>query len=312
MGLHESVLCQEAVDGLSVKAQGIYVDGTLGRAGHSKAILRRCDDCFLYGIDKDPYALRDSCQILDKFTGRFKLLRGDFREMKSLLADEGVCKVDGILLDLGVSSPQFDDPDRGFSYHSEARLDMRMDLSQDLDAEEVINTYTQNQLQEIFSRYGEEPYSKTIAKAIVESRATKPLITTLDLVNLIRQTLPDRVLSQKGHPARRVFQALRIEVNGELEALKEILKEGPKLLKDGGRMVIITFHSLEDRMVKQAFQTCSKPETVDKRIPLRDSEMLQSGYRVVNRKPITASEAEIANNRRARSAKLRILEKKEV
>ena len=305
---HQSVLLTETITMLDVKEDGIYVDCTLGRGGHSAEILKRCPKGHLYGLDRDRQALEESQVRLSKIGDNFTCIHTDFGHMRSALAAYGVDKVDGILMDLGVSSPQFDDPERGFSYRYDARLDMRMDQTQKLDAWMVVNTYPQEELFRIFRDYGQDPHAYGIAKAIVKSRQEKPIDTTFDLVEVIRSCLPAKVLNQKGHPAKQIFQAIRIEVNQELDQLKMALRDAIEMLAPQGRLVVITFHSLEDRMVKTMFKEVAVQKKVDRRLPQIGIENLE--YELISRKPVTASDSELALNRRAHSAKLRGLKRK--
>ena len=304
---HISVLLNETIEMLNVKDDGVYVDGTLGRGGHSCEILKRCPNGHLYAIDCDEKAIEESRQRLLGVGDNFTIVHDRFENLCQILDQLGVDQVDGILLDLGVSSPQFDDQTRGFSYRMDARLDMRMDQNQELDAWQVVNMYSLEDLTRIFKEYGEEPFAYKIASKIVSIRDEKPINTTLELVDVIRDALPNSVLRKKGHPAKKVFQAIRIEVNQELNQLSIVLKEGLKRLKPGGRFVVITFHSLEDRMVKNAFKEVGVPKKVDKRLPETGIENLE--YRLINRKPVTATENELTYNNRAHSAKLRGIER---
>lgn len=308
---HTSVLLKETVDSLNVRADGIYVDATLGRGGHSALLASKLKDGHLYSFDKDSRAIEESAERLKKFGDRVTLIHADFRQMKDRLAAFGVTGVDGVMMDLGVSSPQFDDPERGFSYRFDARLDMRMDREQKLDACEVVNTYEAEKLAWIFREYGEERYAGPIARAIEKRRAAAPIETTFQLTDVIKSVLPAKVLNKKGHPAKQVFQALRIEVNGELEALKAGLEAGCDLLNISGRCAVITFHSLEDRMVKQYFKTLTDRPYVDPRIIVKDEEIGSASFLAITRKPIVAGEEELENNRRSHSAKLRVVERKE-
>ena len=306
---HTSVLLKETVDALNVREDGIYVDGTLGRGGHAKLLLSYLKDGHLYGIDKDRDALRESEANLCDYSGKYTLIHGDFRDMKNLLGEYGVERVDGVMLDLGVSSPQFDDPERGFSYRFDARLDMRMDQEQKLTAYDVINTYGEAELASVFHRYGEERYAGPIARMIVRQREKAPVETTFQLVDIIRSALPAKVLNRKGHPAKQVFQALRIEVNDELGALEAGLQPACDILKPGGRCAVITFHSLEDRIVKTIFKELTTAPFVEPRLPVKASQMEQASFTPVTRKPVTAGDEELARNRRAHSAKLRAVER---
>ncbi|MEF9967585.1 MAG: 16S rRNA (cytosine(1402)-N(4))-methyltransferase RsmH, partial [Longicatena sp.] len=233
----------------------------------------------------------------------------DFKNMKKDIEELGIEQIDGIMMDLGVSSPQFDDASRGFSYRFDAKLDMRMDQSQLLTAYDVVNTYDYHDLIRILFQYGEEKFAKQIARSIERNRAIKPIETTFELVDVIKQALPMKVLSKKGHPAKQTFQAIRLEVNGELESLKQGLRDAVNMLSVGGRCAIITFHSLEDRIVKEIFNEFSTVEAVDKRIPLLPEQMETPSYKLVNKKPISASEDELAMNNRSHSAKLRVIER---
>ena len=309
MSKHVSVLLHEAIDSLSVKEDGIYVDLTLGRGGHSKEILKRLKNGHLYAFDKDDEAIEESKENLKGFEDKLTIIRDDFRNFRQNLDKLGVKKVDGILLDLGVSSPQFDEGNRGFSYREDSRLDMRMDTRQKLTAYDVVNTYSIQELTRIFREYGEDKYSYQIARKIIEKRQQKPVETTLDLVEIIKASKPQKELAKKGHPAKQIFQALRIEVNDELGALKEALKDGLDVLNVGGRIVVITFHSLEDRITKVMFQEVSKVEGTRRNVfalPNKDDE---PDYRLVNNKVILPSESEQEENPRSRSAKLRAIER---
>ncbi len=304
---HISVLLDEAIDMLDIKPDGIYVDCTLGRGGHSSEILKRIPHGHLYAFDLDQSAIDESQKRLEAIGSNFTLIHAPFEEFNAKLDELNVGQVDGILMDLGVSSPQFDDPERGFSYRYDARLDMRMDQTQDLDAQKIVNIYPKEELLRILREYGEEPNAGRIASAIVKAREEKPIETTFELVDIIKSALPAAVLRKKGHPAKQTFQALRMEVNKELPQLTATLEQGLDRLKPGGRMAVITFHSLEDRIVKQAFANRALPKKVNRRMPVAVNETLN--YRLVNRKPITASPAELETNSRAHSAKLRGVER---
>ncbi len=308
---HTSVLLQETVDALAVRENGIYVDGTVGRGGHANLLLSYLSDGHLYGIDKDPEALAESDVNLAAHAGKYTLIHGDFRDMRRLLEEKGVYAVDGVMLDLGVSSPQFDDPERGFSYRFDARLDMRMDPSSGKSAWNVVNEYGEEELIRILREYGEEKNAVRIVRAIAEYRKTKPVDTTFELTEIIRSALPAKVLNKKGHPAKQTFQALRIEVNDELNALSEGLKDACSLLKPGGRCAVITFHSLEDRIVKNLFRSLSSAPYTDPKLPLKEADIPKPEYTLVFRKPVTADEAEIGENHRAHSARLRAIERTE-
>lgn len=306
---HVSVLLNEAIEMLDVKKDGIYVDCTLGRGGHSREILKHCPEGHLYCFDLDQNAINESTPRLKEIGSNFTCIHAPFEQLGTILDQYHIDQVDGILMDLGVSSPQFDDGTRGFSYREDARLDMRMDQEASLSAYEVVNTYSLEQLTEIFKAYGEEPFAYKIAKEIVTDREIAPIQTTFQLVDTIKKALPNAVLKKKGHPAKRVFQAIRIEVNHELSQLQTVLIEGLKRLKPKGRMVVITFHSLEDRIVKNAFKDVAVAKKVDKRIPQIGVEKLE--YHLLTRKPVTASVEELKNNPRSHSAKLRGIERNE-
>lgn len=309
MSKHISVLLNEAIAALNIKSDGIYVDLTLGRGGHSKEILKRLTNGKLYAFDKDDDAIKESSLNLKDFANK-EIIRDDFRNFKKDLLDRGVNHVDGILFDLGVSSPQFDEGDRGFSYREESRLDMRMDKRQSLDAYKVINTYSLNDLTRIFREYGEDKFSYQIAKKIVKDRENNPIETTTDLVNLIKAVKPQKELNKKGHPAKQIFQALRIEVNDELGALKCALNDALEMIDVNGRIVVISFHSLEDRIVKNTFNNVAKIEGNRHLVFSLPSEEDNPKYELVNNKVIIASDEELKNNPRSKSAKLRAIERK--
>lgn len=306
---HYSVLLKKSIDMLDIKPNGIYIDGTLGRGGHSAAILKCLKDGHLYAFDRDAAAISDSKQRLSAISDQFTCIHANFSMMKQALESFGVKKVDGILLDLGVSSPQFDEAERGFSYRFDAPLDMRMDQTQKLNASQIVNTWSYEQLVTIFYRYGEEKFARPIARAIERQRTIAAIQTTFELVAVIKSALPQKVLNKKGHPAKKVFQAIRIAVNDELGELEQALNDGLSLLKPNGRFCVISFHSLEDRMVKEAFVSASSVPKTDKRIPLLPSELPTSNYRLVHKKPITADETELNENNRSHSAKLRTIER---
>ena len=306
---HQSVLLNETIAALQVKPEGIYVDGTLGRGGHSKVLAQQLTSGHLYAFDKDETAIEESREVLKDEMDRITLIHGDFRTMKEALNRLGITKVDGVMMDLGVSSPQFDDPSRGFSYRYDARLDMRMDQSQSKDAWQVVNTYSEQELTRILHTYGEERYASSIARMIVKERAEHPVDTTLQLVDIIRRALPAREVNRKGHPAKKTFQALRIEVNGELEALQQGLSEAADLLALHGRLAVIPFQSLEDRIVKDYFRDLTSVPYVAPKLPIPESEIEQASFALVTRKPVTADEEELNENHRAHSAKLRAIER---
>ena len=255
---HVSVLLNEAIDALNIKKDGIYVDLTLGRGGHSSKILEKLTTGKLYCFDQDKEAIEQSRPRLEKISSNFEIIKSNFRNFKEELEKRGINKVDGILMDLGVSSPQFDNEERGFSYKGSARLDMRMDQEQSLDAYEVINNYSLNELCRIFREYGEDKYYYQIARKIVQNRIDSPIETTDELVDIIKSCKPQKELMKKGHPAKQIFQAIRIEVNDELGALKEALQKAIDMIDKNGRIVVISFHSLEDRIVKNMFNSVAK------------------------------------------------------
>lgn len=306
---HQSVLLNETIEALQVKPSGIYVDGTLGRGGHSHQLAQQLGSGHLYAFDKDETAIEESRQVLKDVMDRVTLIHGDFRTMKEALKRLGIDQVDGIMLDLGVSSPQFDDPSRGFSYRFDARLDMRMDQSQSKDAWQVVNTFSEEELTRILHAYGEERYASSIARMIVRQREIHTIDTTLQLVDVIRKSLPAREVNRKGHPAKKTFQALRIEVNGELDALQQGLSEAADLLALHGRLAVITFQSLEDRMVKDYFRQLTSAPYVEPRLPIPDAKMAHSPFTLVTKKPVTAGDRELSENHRAHSAKLRVIER---
>ena len=307
MGEHISVLLEEAIQSLSIKKDGIYVDLTLGRAGHSKAILDQLDSGSLLCFDLDPTALVEGGKILEATGKHYTLIHSSFASLKDELAKRGISKVDGILADLGVSSPQFDDPSRGFSYRFDSRLDMRMDTTNPFSAYEVVNTYPEKDLVRILYLYGEEKDAKGIARNIVRARQGSPIETTGQLVDLIKAAKSPKELAKKGHPAKQTFQALRIEVNHETEALEKMLEDAPELLAPGGVLSIITFMSLDDRLVKQRFKELTTIESSRHGIQLRPEEIPVPEFHLYSSKPILPSEAELQGNRRSASAKLRAL-----
>ena len=307
---HTSVLLHETIDLLDVKPEGIYVDGTLGRGGHAGALISKLTTGHLYAFDKDEQALKESAVNLADCLDRITMIHNDFRSMKEELHKFGVDEVDGIMLDLGVSSPQFDDPQRGFSYRFDARLDMRMDQTQEKDAYQIVNGYEMSDLIRVLKDYGEERYAQSIARAIVRRREKAPIETTLQLVDVIRSALPDKELRKKGHPAKQTFQALRIEVNDELGALEKGLDDALHLLKKGGRCAVITFHSLEDRIVKNMFRSYSTAPFVEPRLPIKAEQMEQASFHLVTKKAVEAQAEELEMNNRSHSARLRVIEKK--
>ena len=306
---HVSVLLDESIEALRVRPDGIYLDGTLGGAGHSSEIARRLSTGTLIGVDRDPKALAAAEARLAPWHDRVRLVHSNFRELDAILDGLGIPAVDGILLDLGVSSPQLDEAARGFSYMADAPLDMRMDPSDPLTAWEVVNHWPQEELRQILFRYGEERYAPLIAAAIVRQRELAPIDTTLALVDVIRGAMPQKALREKQHPAKRSFQAIRIAVNDELGAVDGVMRRAIDRLKPGGRLAVITFHSLEDRIVKTAMAEAARGCTCPPEFPVCVCGKKPT-LRLVTRKPITASEAELASNPRARSAKLRVGEKR--
>lgn len=307
MFTHVPVLLNECILGLNINPKGIYVDCTLGRGGHSSEILSRLTEGYLYCFDQDMQAIEESKERLARIKPNFSIIHANFSQIKEKLNELGVEKVDGILFDLGVSSAQFDDGDRGFSYRYDARLDMRMNKDNSLTAYDVVNNYSLKDLTRIFKEYGEEKYSYQIACNIVKTREIRPVETTFQLVEIIKKSLPMKALTNKGHPAKQVFQALRIEVNGELTALEKGLRSALSLLKSGGRVVVITFNSLEDRIVKNIFKELTFEGEGSRYLPTEKKEVF---YHLVNRKIILPSEQELEINPRAKSAKLRMIERK--
>ena len=305
---HVSVLLQECLDGLDIKPDGIYVDGTLGGAGHSSRIAAQLTTGRLIGIDRDPVALKAVGERLQPFADRVTLVHSNFAGVRQVLDDLGIEAVDGILLDLGVSSPQLDEAVRGFSYMLDAPLDMRMDGGAALSAHEVVNTWSQDELKRILYDYGEERYAPQIAGAICRRRAEKTIETTLELADIIRAAMPAAALREKQHPAKRSFQAIRIAVNDELGAVETVMKTAVSCLNPGGRLAIITFHSLEDRIVKNGMVAASKGCTCPPNFPVCVCGN-KPKVKLITRKPITASEEELERNPRSRSAKLRVCEK---
>ena len=305
---HVSVLLEECIDGLNIKPDGIYVDGTLGGAGHSSQIAARLTTGRLIGIDRDPVALAAAGKRLEPYKDRVTLVHSNFCEMAQVLSDLGIPAVDGILMDLGVSSPQLDDGDRGFSYMVDAPLDMRMNNEDALTAEIVVNTWSQEELKRILYTYGEERYAPQIAAAICRRREQNPIKTTLELVDIIRSAMPPAALREKQHPAKRSFQAIRIAVNDELGSVEKAMEVSIPLLNPGGRLAIITFHSLEDRIVKTAMADAAKGCTCPPQFPVCVCGK-KPKVKLISRKPIVSGSEELEANPRARSAKLRVCEK---
>ena len=304
---HYSVMCNEIIANLNIKSDGIYVDATLGYAGMSKKILEKLDKGLLIGIDQDEEARNYSDKELKKIGNNYKILAGNFSDLKDKLNEIGITEIDGIIFDLGFSSPQIDDEKRGFSFMKDGILDMRMNLDSKLTAKEIVNKYVEEDLVNYFFMYGEEKMSKLIARKIIAERKEKEINTTLELVEIIKSAVGANYF-YKNHPERKIFQALRIAVNDELEVIKKALPDAISLLKSGGRMCVITFHSLEDRIVKNIFKEYSEINEIFKGLPDIPKEY-QPKIKLINKKPILASEEEIKVNSRSHSAKLRIIEK---
>jgi len=305
---HIPVLLNECLEGLAIKSEGIYVDGTLGGAGHSSRIAQRLTTGHLYGIDRDSDAIEAATERIGG-DGRFTALRGNFHNAKELLAAVGVSKIDGVLLDLGVSSHQLDARERGFSYQGDAPLDMRMDTTSPLTARDIVNTWSEKEIARILRDYGEENWAVQLARVIVDRRAKQPIETTAQLVAIIDAAIPKKFRARDGsHPARRTFQALRIAVNDELEPLSRALEDFTDLLNPGGRICVIAFHSLEDRIVKNTFRTLNNPCVCPKEFPVCVCGKKPS-LKLITGKPITATDEELEMNPRSRSATLRIAEK---
>ena len=305
MSKHISVLLNESIDNLNIKENGIYVDCTLGYAGHSSQILKRITRGCLFAFDQDGEAIDYSRKILDQINSNYEIINSNFVNIKSELNKRNITKVDGILFDLGVSSPQLDEVERGFSFHNDSKLDMRMNQKQDLSAYEVVNNYSEEELSKIFYEYGEEKYARSIARGIVNYRSNKNIETTLELVEVIKNNVPEKY-RRDHHPARKVFQAIRIEVNDELNVLKKALEDAIDLLDDGGRLCVITFHSLEDRIVKNIFKKYSEVDKVYKGLPFIPEEYRPKIRLIGKFKP---TKEELDNNNRSRSSILRVIEK---
>ena len=307
---HKPILLNEVIEGLDIKSDGVYLDLTLGRAGHSKEILKRLSlNGLLIGIDQDEEAISYSRVELSKISNRYKIVKSNFSNIKNILSDLNISTLDGALFDLGVSSPQFDEDYRGFSYRFNNKLDMRMDLSSSLTAYDVVNTYSFKELLRVFKEYGEDKYSYNIAKNIVKERDIKPIVTTFDLVDIIKRSKPLKELNKVGHPAKQIFQAIRIEVNNELTVLKQALEDVINSLNINGRVCVITFHSLEDRIVKNLFKKYSVVEGNRINDFKKAKDIEEANFIEVNKKVIVPSEEEIINNPRSKSAKLRILKR---
>lgn len=303
---HKSVLLKECIDNLNIRSNGVYVDATLGYAGHASCILERIPDGYLYGFDQDDFAIEKSREKLSKVRDNYTIIRSNFANMEGELSKLGVTEVDGILFDLGVSSVQLDEASRGFSFHQDAKLDMRMDTSSSFSAYNVVNEYDYQELVRVLRDYGEEKYASSIARNIIKAREVKEIETTFELVDIIKNSMPMKA-KRDGHPARKSFQAIRIEVNHELDVLNDGLDQAIRLLKKGGRLCVISFHSLEDRIVKNKFKSVSEVPNSMKNLPFIPEEYVPK-YRVIS-KGIVASKEELEDNNRAHSARLRVLEK---
>lgn len=304
---HYSVLKNEVIEGLNIKSDGVYVDATLGYAGDSKEVLKRIKRGFLFAFDQDEEAIKYSDAELSKIGDNYKIIYSNFKDLKKRLNDENITLVDGFIFDLGLSSPQIDDAERGFSFMKDAALDMRMDLSGELSAKMVVNEYSLDDLTRVFREYGEEDFSRPIAKMIVSEREKKEINTTLELVEIIKKSVPYKYFVTK-HPERQIFQAIRIEVNNELDIVENTLRDAVSMLKPGGRICVITFHSLEDRIVKNVFKSLSEVNPFVKGLPVIPDEY-KPVIKLINKKPILPSELELEENSRSRSAKLRIIER---
>lgn len=303
--MHKTVLLNEAIDNLNVKEDGIYVDATLGFGGHSGLILKRVKRGFLFAFDQDEMAIEYSDKKLSEIGNNYEIIKSNFVNLKEELNKRGINKIDGIVFDLGVSSPQLDIPERGFSYHNDAPLDMRMDRDKEFSAYDVVNTYSYNDLVRILREYGEEKYASSIANNIIKTRENKKIETTLELVEVIKKSMPYKAMKDS-HPARKTFQAIRIEVNNELGVLRDALEEAVEMLNVGGRISVITFHSLEDKIVKEIFNKYSKVDSSLSKLPFIPKEYLPKFKLITN---ITPSEEELEENNRARSSRLRVIER---
>lgn len=304
---HYSVLLNEAVAGLNIKEDGIYVDCTLGGAGHSLEILKQLKNGKLYAFDQDNTALENAKIKLKDYADKVVFIKSNFKNLKKKLLEHGITEVDGVLYDLGVSSPQLDTPERGFSYNYDTRLDMRMDTDAQISAYEIVNEYDYSDLVKIFYRYGEEKFSKQIARNIEKKREVKPIETTFELVDIIKESIPAAKRRTGGHPAKRVFQAIRIAVNNELSVFEDSLEQAIDIVKKDGRISVITFHSLEDRICKQIFNSYAKRKDIPKNLPILPEESLAK-LKIITKKPIYPTDKELEENNRSRSAKLRIAE----
>ena len=305
--MHVSVLLNESIENLNIKEDGIYVDCTLGFAGHSKEILKRIKKGKLFAFDQDGEAINYSKKILDQISGNYEIIKSNFAFIKSELNKRGIEKVDGVLFDLGVSSVQLDEAERGFSFHKDAKLDMRMDTDQSFSAYDVVNDYSKEELETIFFKYGEEKYSRSIASAIVRERENKKIETTLELTEIIRESVPEKY-RRTHHPARKVFQAIRIEVNKELDVFTKALNDAIDMLNPGGRICVITFHSLEDRICKNIFKEKSEMDSVFKGLPDKDIPLeYRPELKLITK--VKPSKKELEDNTRSRSSILRVAEK---
>lgn len=308
---HYSVLLEESIEGLAIKPDGVYVDCTLGGAGHSRKILEQLTEGgHLYAFDQDRIAIENAKKELAPYIekGQVTLIKENFRYLKEELENRNVQSVDGILYDLGVSSPQLDEAERGFSYRFDAPLDMRMNQEQELTAKTIVNEWSYEELIKIFFRYGEEKFSKQIARRIEREREKQPIVTTGELVDIIRESIPAPARRKGGHPGKRIFQALRIAVNDELSAISDSLEDALEIIAVGGRISVITFQSLEDRIVKVMFKEASSVLDVPPNLPVLPQE-IEADFRLINRKPILPSEDELNENRRSQSSKLRVIER---
>ena len=307
---HKSVLLEESIESLCIRPDGIYVDGTLGGGGHSYEICKRLSQKgMLIGIDQDEAAIKAAAGRLGEFKDRVTIVRSNYCDMRRVLGELGITSVDGVILDLGVSSYQLDEASRGFTYREDVPLDMRMDQRQTMTARDIVNEYSETELYRIIRDYGEDKFAKNIARHIVNARKEKALETTGELIHVIKAAIPAKVRATGGHPAKKTFQAIRIELNRELEVLENSLEDMIDLLDDGGRISVITFHSLEDRIVKNKFRQCESPCTCPKDFPVCVCGKKSKG-RVITRKPIIPSQRELEENSRAKSSKLRVFERK--
>ncbi len=302
---HYSVLLHESIENLAIKEDGIYVDCTLGGGGHSREILKRLKTGHLYSFDQDMFAIENATKRLKEIGDNFTIIKSNFVHLKEELNARGIEKIDGIIFDLGVSSPQFDTPERGFSYNHDAKLDMRMDQEASLSAYEIVNEWEYKDLEFIFRVYSDEKFSKQIARAIERYREKQPIETTFELVEIIKSAIPAPARRKGGHPAKRTFQALRIAVNDELKVFEYALKDAMDMLNVNGRVAVITFHSLEDRICKHMFKKRSESKDIPRGLPIIPEEF-QPEFKVITRKPIVANEGELAENNRSHSAKLRV------